>query len=139
MPPNGPDRAPSILNANDTDHARIRRAWAYGFLDKALKDQEPLITSHVDTLVRRLQEQVDVATGYAKVDIVKWYNFTTFDIIGDLAFGESFDCLEENRYHDWVFLIVSHFKAAVLSAACRFYPLLFKLLMLMVSKKTLQK
>ena len=139
VPPNSKDRAPSILNANDEDHARIRRAWTYGFSDKALRDQEPLISGHIDTLMSRLREQVDKSKGYATLDIVKWYNFTTFDIIGDLAFGESFGCLEENRYHPWVALIVSHFKAAVLMASCRYYPLLYRMLMLSVPKSAVQK
>lgn len=139
VPSNNTDRAPSILNANDEDHARIRRAWAHGFSEKALKDQEPLISSHIDTLIHQLHNEVDQKKGFATVDIVKWLNFTTFDIIGDLAFGESFGCLEENRYHTWVAMIVSHFKAAVLMAACRFYPLVYKLLMLSIPKKTIQK
>ncbi|PQE30432.1 benzoate 4-monooxygenase cytochrome P450 protein [Rutstroemia sp. NJR-2017a WRK4] len=133
------ERAPSILNANNDDHYRIRRAWAHGFTDKALKDQEPLVKSHIDTLIRRLHEQVDKSKGYTDLDLVKWYNFTTFDIIGDLAFGESFGCLEKTEYHSWVALIVFHFKAAVISASFRFYPWLFKLLMMSVPKATLQK
>ncbi|KAI9642648.1 hypothetical protein NHQ30_008379 [Ciborinia camelliae] len=133
------DRAPSILNANNDDHFRIRRAWAYGFTDKALKAQEPLVKTHVDRLITRLHEQIDKSKGYTDLDLVKWYNFTTFDIIGDLAFGESFDCLEKTEYHSWVALIIFHFKAAVISASFRYYPWLFKLLMMSVPKATLQK
>jgi hypothetical protein len=33
----------------------------------------------------------------AAVDIRLWFNYATFDIIGDLAFGESFGCLEHGR------------------------------------------
>jgi cytochrome P450 len=97
------------------------------------------VTSHVDTLIRRLHEKIDRSKGYADLDLVKWYNFTTFDIIGDLAFGEPFGCLEQTEYHSWVALIVFHFKAAVISASFRFYPWLFKLLMMSVPKATLQK
>ncbi|KAL9118078.1 MAG: hypothetical protein Q9187_005379 [Circinaria calcarea] len=139
MSRSSPDQAPSILNANDEDHVRIRRAWTYCFSEKSLKDQQPIISSHVNTLIRRLREQVDIKSEYATVDIVKWYNYTTLDIIGDLAFGESFDCLEEDRYHMWVVLIVNHFKAAVLSTSVKYYPLAFKLLMMMVPKEMLQK
>ncbi|KAL4962145.1 uncharacterized protein BDV14DRAFT_203122 [Aspergillus stella-maris] len=32
----------------------------------------------------------------AKVDMTPWFNYTTFDIFGDLGFGESFDCLEHS-------------------------------------------
>lgn len=100
VPPPSGDRTPSILNASNDDHFRIRRAWAYGFTDKALKDQEPLVKTHIDRLIRRLHEQIDQSKGYVvDLDLVKWYNFTTFDIIGDVAFGESFECLEKIEYH----------------------------------------
>lgn len=36
------------------------------------------------------------------VNLTAWFNFATFDIIGDLAFGEPFNCLAESRYHPWV-------------------------------------
>jgi hypothetical protein len=34
-----------------------------------------------------------------------WYNWTTFDIIGDLAFGDSFHCLDDGEYHPFVRVI----------------------------------
>ncbi|KAH7043333.1 cytochrome P450 [Macrophomina phaseolina] len=66
---------------------RLRRALAYGFSDKAMREQGPLITRYVNLLVRRLHENCDggsQGTGHPFVD-----NFTTFDLIGDPAFGES--------------------------------------------------
>lgn len=56
-----------------------------------MKDRHPflLITSHVDMPVERLRQQIDSIMGAAVLDIVKWYIFCAFDIIGDLAFGES--------------------------------------------------
>ena len=34
------------------------------------------------------------------LNLVSWFNYTTFDIIGDLAFGdsESFNCLKNGTY-----------------------------------------
>lgn len=138
-PPKGSGKAPSILNANDEDHARIRKAWAYGFSDKALKDQEPLIKQHVDELIAKLQQQMDADTKPTLVDLTKWYNFCVFDIIGDLAFGQSFGCLEGSQYHTWVATIIHHFKAAVLMTACRYYPWLYRLLVWSVPRESIQK
>ena len=138
-PPKPSGKAPSILNADDEDHARIRKAWGYGFSDKALKDQEPLIARHVEMLITRIRQHVDSGTGDAVLDIVQWYNFCVFDIIGDLAFGESFGCLEGQKYHSWIETIIHHFKAAVLMSACRFYPLLYRLLVWSVPKSSIQK
>ena len=39
------------------------------------------------------------------MDVTQWYNWTAFDIIGDLTFGEPFDGLEKGQYHPWVTII----------------------------------
>jgi len=49
---------------------------------------------YFDLLIQRLYENCA-----APVDIVKWYNSATFDIVGDLLFGESYECLEKSRLH----------------------------------------
>ena len=127
-PKNGP-RAPSILNADDEDHQRIRKAWSFGFSDKSLKDQEYLIRGHVDLLVAQLKKQIDRGHGSADVDMVKWFNYCAFDIVGDLTFGESFGCLAEDRYHEWVSNIVHHFIANKMVIAARYFPRLSKIMM----------
>jgi hypothetical protein len=62
---------------------------------------------YIDLLIRRLHEKgTDPITGQLNpLDMASWYNYTTFDIIGDLAFGESFDCLQDSSYHPWVKII----------------------------------
>ena len=37
-----------------------------------------------------------------QLDIGAWYTFTTFDVIGDLSFGEPFGCLASSAAHPWV-------------------------------------
>lgn len=117
-PPKKPDQ---ILNANDADHARIRKLFSHPFSDKALTEQEPLIRSYVDLLIIQLRKQVETNKS-STLDISTWYNFTTFDIVGDLGFGESFDCLKDVKYHSWVEMIISQFKAATLGLAMQYYP-----------------
>lgn len=58
------------------------------------------------------------------VDMVKWYNFTTFDLIGELAFGESFSCRESGSYHPWVAVIFSGFRLATYSQVLKRFPCL---------------
>jgi Cytochrome P450 len=52
-------------------------------------------------------------------DIVKWLNFITFDVIGDLAFGESFGCLDRGEFHFWIKLIFEAVKAGAIEQATR--------------------
>ena len=56
-------------------------------------------------------------------DIVRWYNFTTFDIIGDLCFGESFSALSTQEYHPWVNNIFKGLKFVKFLRVGRRYPL----------------
>ncbi|KAJ5935122.1 Cytochrome monooxygenase lcsI [Penicillium verhagenii] len=111
---------PNILNADDADHSRGRRLMSHAFSEKALRDQESLIQSYVDLLVDRLDGQVTAAND--AIDMCCWYNFTTFDIVGDLAFGEPFDCLQKSEYHPWVKMVFTSVKSSVLLRPLRVYP-----------------
>ena len=114
----------SILSASNADHARYRRLLSHAFSESALREQEYLPLVYIDLLIRRLREVV-AASGDkgAVVDIVKWLNFTTFDIVGDLALGESFSCLEKSEYHGWVSILFSQFKFAGIFISLRFFGL----------------
>ena len=39
--------------------------------------------------------------------MVHWFNCVVFDLLGDLAFGESFHALEERKYHPWMVTIMA--------------------------------
>jgi cytochrome P450 len=86
--------ATNLTMAPDMHHARQRRALAHAFSKQALLEQEQILKESVDLFVRRLREMTH--RGEA-ADMVSWYNFCTFDIIGDLSFGEPVGCLEEGE------------------------------------------
>ncbi|KAL1793786.1 hypothetical protein ACET3X_008768 [Alternaria dauci] len=92
----------SIFPTDRESHRRQRRLLAHAFSDAAIKEQEALIRQYVDKLFVQLRKQ---ATLQEPTDMLKWYNFTTFDIIGDLAFGEPFHCLEDSDYHPFIAMI----------------------------------
>jgi cytochrome P450 len=70
----GPD---SIIIAGDADHARIRRHFSHAFSHRALEEQQEIVKEHVDLLIERLRERDG-----QEVDMVAWYNWTTFDTVG---------------------------------------------------------
>lgn len=127
----------SILSANDADHARYRRLLSHAFSERALRQQEHLLLSYVDLLITRLRECA-LSPEIIGVDLVKWLNFTTFDIVGDLALGESFHCLEEARYHGWVSILFTQFKAAAFLVSLRLLGL-GKPLRMLLPKSLLKK
>jgi cytochrome P450 len=90
----------AIIGADRENHTKIRRVLAHGFSNQAMVDQQPLIGHYVDLLIERLREKSK--NGTEPLNMVSWYNWTTFDIIGDLVFGESFGCLDSSSYHYWV-------------------------------------
>lgn len=93
----------SIIGTDRENHARIRKAVAHGFSAKSMQDQMPLVTQYIDLLIERLRGQVQKNNNQpTTVGIVSWLNYTTFDIIGDLAFGVPFGCLESSSTHPWV-------------------------------------
>lgn len=82
------DNAPTdIVSAGREEHALLRRPMAHGFSDRSMRDQQPIIKKYIDLFIQRLHE--NCGKGAKAVDLAAWYNYTTFDVIGDLAFGEA--------------------------------------------------
>ena len=122
-----PGRTPSIVSTPiPTVHDRQRKLLSRCFSEKALKAEEPAIQGYIDLLIQKLREKIDESgeNGFTIVNIVDWYMFTTLDIVGDLGFGESFQCLQRGVWHPWAAAIFSYFKIGALSASIRFYPIL---------------
>lgn len=67
------------------------------------------------------------------------YNFTTFDVIGDLAFGEAFGCLETGQYHPWIAMIFQSIKAATWLQTANFFPWVQKAILAFVPNSMLEK
>ena len=140
LPPGQPHNI--VTTSNVDDHARMRRVLSHAFTPAALKAQEPIIESFVDLLISRLKEELtfsESASNEVVLNMVDWYNYTAFDIIGDLAFGESFDCLRDGVLHPWVALIFNFLKGMTLAASARYYPWLsFLLTRFLVPKRILK-
>jgi cytochrome P450 len=128
---------PGVYNmvlSNDEDHARVRKIFSSAFSDTALKRQQPLFLQHVDLLVSKLHQQ---ASG--KVDLVAMLNFTTFDIMGDLTFGEPLGLLDGSAYSPWVQTVFAGIKANAFFRIGLYYPLLMKALSYLVPQSLRQQ
>ncbi|KAH7118908.1 cytochrome P450 [Dendryphion nanum] len=134
-------RPVSISNAvRRDDHARMRRKMEPAFTERAVAKQEVIVQGYSNLFVEKLREKCEVGQGgTAIVDIVKYLTFTTVDVIGDLAFGESFHCLESDVIDDWVGLVFGYIKAAMLLANLRQYPWVAAGLLSMIPKSDREK
>jgi cytochrome P450 len=124
-----PDGGPSsVFTTIDLkEHARIRRFMDPAFSERAVLQQEPIIQDYVSTCIRKLRERLS-NDGRVTVNIVDWFNFTLFDIIGDLSFGESFGCLDKCEFEPWMDQMAASIKLHYLSINLRWYPIVNNLL-----------
>ncbi|TKX23529.1 cytochrome P450 monooxygenase-like protein 24 [Elsinoe australis] len=99
----------SIIDADDENHARMRRILSHSFSDKALKDQEPVFKEWTQLLIKKLHEHASKNPNES-TDMVKRWNCATFDIMGDLTFAESLGMLEGGEYSPWVKTIYDNIK-----------------------------
>lgn len=106
----------TISMADNETHARQRRALSHGFSQQALWEQQETVQSFVTKLINNIDDFAQQKKGF---NIVDWFNFMTFDIIGDLAFGESFGCLEKGDFHFWINLIFRAVQAGAVETATR--------------------
>ncbi|OGM47415.1 hypothetical protein ABOM_002546 [Aspergillus bombycis] len=125
---------PGILAADHTHHRRYRRLLAFSFSDKGLRQQRGLIERSVDLLITRFHENC----GQGPLDLTLWFNWATFDIIGDLAFGDSFGCLDNVQTHPWIASIQGNVKLIPILNGLRRYRL-DSLLRLLGSRKLLEQ
>lgn len=115
-------QATNIMFAPAEEHARMRRAAGIGFSDRVLREMEPLIQNSIGLLIRRLRDQCESPEVDGKIDMSKWYNFTTFDLIGNLVMGESYHCLENADYHPWVRPIYQVTHISAIMSSLSHYP-----------------
>lgn len=98
----------TIITADREHHGMLRRQLAHGFSERSMRAQEPIFRDYIGLLVRRLEEHSD--GGKVPLDMQAWFNYTTFDVIGNLSFGSDFGCLEKSYAHPWVKAITENLK-----------------------------
>jgi cytochrome P450 len=98
-----------MVSAKEKEHGRMRRLLSPGFTSAAMVEQEPFIKIHVDLLLQRLGEKCDQGAG---IDMFEWLSFCTFDIVGDLSFGEPFGCLRDAKLNPWLATVYANVKLA---------------------------
>ncbi|KAI0603007.1 putative cytochrome P450 monooxygenase [Biscogniauxia sp. FL1348] len=75
-------------------HHERRRIWSQAFSDRALRGYESHLSAYNAALVSRLAEFKG-----ARVNAPRWFNYYSFDVMGDLAFGRDFGMLSSGQQH----------------------------------------
>lgn len=76
----GVNGCPDVVTADDENHSRQRKILSTGFSEKAIKGYEPLLKSWAQKMIAEMSKQAKKA---GKVDMLKYLNCTTFDIMGE--------------------------------------------------------
>lgn len=80
-------------------HDQRRRVWSTGFSDARLRGYESRIRVHRQKLFNRLISLGGKNGQAGTTDISTWFNFYSYDVMGDLAFAHSFGMLDTRSNH----------------------------------------
>ncbi|KAH7336568.1 cytochrome P450 monooxygenase-like protein [Rhexocercosporidium sp. MPI-PUGE-AT-0058] len=120
----GPGGTRSLVMSNERDpvkHHDAKKLLAPAFSSSALRAQTVFVLKYVNMWVEQIKKRGNTGKG---INMEEWYNWLTFDIIGDLAFGESFGAVENAQGHEWVPTIKRGIAEGQLTDVYRRVPLL---------------
>ncbi|KAI9298337.1 cytochrome P450 [Neoconidiobolus thromboides FSU 785] len=101
----------TIIGTMDKDfHRQRKKILAPSFSDKAIGNIEYLVKENVDNLVNKVGE---MALENKDFDFGLLFHYFSFDVIGDVAYGRSFDMIK-NGYHPVIGWIKDFFSKVIL-------------------------
>ncbi|KAH9988763.1 cytochrome P450 [Xylariaceae sp. FL0662B] len=112
----------NIVTTTDvTDHKRYRATLNPAFSERSLRNQEPIVMKYVSLLFEKLRQHV-AEQPEQRQDFINWLNWMSFDLIGDLTFGDSLNGLSEERSHPWMANMFDSFRFNLFSRAANQLP-----------------
>lgn len=90
------DHSMNIINeCNKEEHSRMRRILSFAFSMSNLLKNEEVLQRRTDVFLDEIKLSEN-PTGPKGIDIVRAFNYVTFNIMGEMSFGDSWDLrLEE--------------------------------------------
>ncbi|KAJ5788986.1 uncharacterized protein N7518_005997 [Penicillium psychrosexuale] len=114
-------------------HSRMRKSLTPAFSTKALVEQESIVQSCIDEFIEKVGER---GTREEGLNLSKWFEMLAFDIVGEMAFGETFHCIENGKPHHWSEMVTSHVFIVTLVDNLRRYPLFYYIGVFILPKLT---
>ena len=124
-------------------HGGMKRNLAAAFSTQALMEQEDVIQGCIDGFIEKLRSLPEArGTG---LNMTHWYEMISFDVLGEMAFGESFHAVQDGtrdkgyplgrnnfltfigKRHFWSEMLTSHLFFVTLLDNMSRYPLLVTL------------
>ncbi|KAH8781076.1 cytochrome P450 [Diaporthe sp. PMI_573] len=121
----------SIVSERDpVTHGKMRRLLAHAFSNSALLEQEELVQRGIEMLMQAIRRNL-----HQDIDITNLFQRLAFDIIGDLAFGETFGALERDEPHSWIAITTGALTKGALVDTFKRFPTLAGLVKLVMRKQ----
>lgn len=114
----------SLLTAPEGFHPRLRKVFAHAFTEKSLRNQESIIQKYADLTVSGIRE-VAASKGNI-IDLNDWFTFFAFDVVADLAFGESFGSLAAHAPNKWISIFSNGARTFKFAYCFNYWPFLQK-------------
>jgi len=75
-----------VREPDPVKHSQIRNMFAQSFSPKSLLEQEPIVQQYVDLFIEQIGKH---GTGKEGLEIVRWFNYCTFDVRVLLTFSST--------------------------------------------------
>ena len=133
----------AIFGAGHKNRARVRGAVSLALRASATGGYEENIRRYVHLLLEQLglmakNKAYDggpnrMDPNEVTVDIVRWLNFTAFDIAGNVIYGEEpFGCLRRKEFHPWLEFVFNWMEIVAKLSSIGFYSPLDQVLISLV-------
>ncbi|KAE8420722.1 cytochrome P450 [Aspergillus pseudocaelatus] len=108
---------------NRADHDKHRRTWSPGLTDRALHGYEKRIQVYRQKLINQIKSM----EGGKLVNVSTLFTWYGYDVMGDLAFGQSFDMLDKSASHRAILMTHSMLKPVEYLMPIWFFRLLLSI------------
>lgn len=89
----------SVFTALDKKlHSHKRKIVGKAISEKAMRDFEPTMMQHIDTLIEQLDKSSRTEWS---TNLSKYFTWFGFDVASELGFGESINLLTDSKYR-WI-------------------------------------
>lgn len=109
---------------SERDHAKrtaMSRLYGSAFSRSFLNEMEPMIIDYIDRFVELVRSKT---VNGGVVDLTTGYTSMTFDVIGDLAFGQDFGAIGMEKPNRFILLFKDSFEFTKFLEAVKRFPLL---------------
>ncbi len=103
------DHSMNIINECDkNEHARMRRMLSFAFSMSNIMANEEVLQRRTDEFLDVIGGTINSKRSEKGIDIVQKFNYVTFEIMGEMSFGDSWDLRLEAQPGQSLFHRITH-------------------------------